>query len=130
MKDHSRVSFAARVAVVCAIAVAASHCGSSPSSPSGTPDVTITIGPLGLSPKEVRIKAQGRVRFVNNDTRPHQITSDPVTIHTDCPAINEVGLLGPGSSGQTGALSAVRTCGFHDHNDSDNPRWTGTIQVR
>ena len=58
------------------------------------------------------------------------MTSDPHPDHTQCPPINQAGLLLPGQSRETDPLVTVRLCGYHDHNDSDNPRWTGTIQVR
>jgi hypothetical protein len=63
----------------------------------------------------VRIKSWNHVTIVNNDSRPHQIVSDPVNVHTDCPAINEVGYLPPGSSRDTRTMNITRTCGFHDH---------------
>jgi hypothetical protein len=34
-----------------------------------------------------------RVTFVNNDTRVHEMDSDPHPDHTDCPEINQVDLL-------------------------------------
>jgi hypothetical protein len=42
------------------------------------------------------------VLFVNNDVRPQAMSSDPITVHTDCPAINDVGTLAPGQSRSTG----------------------------
>jgi hypothetical protein len=77
----------------------------------------------------VRVPFNARVLFVNNDSRPHAISSDPVDIHSDCPPLNDVGNLAPGLSRATGRLSNVRTCGFHDHNDETNPAWTGRIIV-
>jgi hypothetical protein len=41
--------------------------------------------------------------------------SDPHPLHADCPAINEVSLLAPGQSRQTGAFTIARACGYHDH---------------
>ena len=86
-------------------------CGgnSSPRSPSGismgggVPTVTITAA--GGSPKEVSVPLNGVVMFVNNDSVNRQINSNPFPSHTDCPPINEVGLLTPGQSGQTGPLT-------------------------
>jgi plastocyanin len=101
-------------------------CGSStPSSPSA--GVTITITSSGVSPAEVRIAAGGRVTFFNNDSRPHAISSDPIQIHNECPAINEVGFLNPGQRGSTGAMNAKRSCGFHDHTNENDPIFTGRI---
>ena len=118
------------------IALAAS-CGGgdSPSSPTPTPTATptptptptpggstatITITASGVSPKSVTISAGGRVTFVNDDNRVHDMSSNPHPEHTDCPAINQAGFLNPGQRKDTGNLTTVRTCGFHDHNrDSD-----------
>lgn len=103
--------------------------GGSPSSPSGAA-ATITITANGVTPTEVRIAAGGRVQFVNSDSRPHAVSSDPLQVHTDCPAINDVGTLSPGQSRSTGVLSAVRTCGFHDHTNEFDDRWKGRIVVQ
>jgi plastocyanin len=103
-------------------------CGSSPSSPSSG-DVTITIGANGLTPSEVQIKVGGKVTFVNNDARPHAMSSDPIQTHTDCPTINDVGFLNPGQSRATGALNTARTCGFHDHTNETDPTWKGRIII-
>src|SRR5438045_408393 len=80
-----------------------SFCGSNPTAP-GEPAATVTIGATGVAPKEVQIKAWGRVRFTNSDARPHTIVSDPVDLHTQCPPVNNVGLLQPGESRDTGTL--------------------------
>jgi plastocyanin len=106
--------------------------GGSPSSPSPGATTTITITSTGVSAAQITIAPGTRVAFVNSDTRAHNMTSDPHPEHTDCPEINTVGLLQPGQSRETGNLNAVRTCGFHDH---DNPppggaRWTGRITIR
>ena len=123
-----RRSLAWRVAVVgCALLVA--RCGgSSPSAPSA--DVTITISSSGVSPAEVRVPVGGKVAFVNSDVRPHAMSSDPLQVHTDCPAINDVGFLNPGQSRNTGALTAARVCGFHDHTNENDPTWKGRIIVQ
>jgi plastocyanin len=93
---------------------------------------TVTITSTGASPETLMIAPGTRVLFVNNDTRAHNMTSDPHPEHDACPEINVVGLLSPGQSRETGNLNAVRTCGFHDH---DNPppagsRWTGSLVIR
>jgi plastocyanin len=116
-----------RLAGLCAVLFLA-HCGGSPSAPSA--DVTITISSSGLSPADVRIPVGGRVAFVNSDARPHAMSSDPVQIHTDCPAINDVGFLNPGQSRNTGALTVARVCGFHDHTNENDPTWKGRIVVQ
>jgi plastocyanin len=82
--------------IVCASAA----CGSAPPAPSE--DAVITIGPSGVSPTEVRIKAWGRVKFVNSDTEPHTMVSDRIDTHNQCPPVNQIGLLAPGERRITG----------------------------
>jgi plastocyanin len=106
--------------------------GGSPSSPStGTTGTTVTISSSGVSPTQVNISQGTRVLFVNNDTKPHNMASDPHPEHTDCPPINDVGLLQPGQSRETGNMNTIRTCGFHDHDDPPpgGNKWTGKITI-
>ena len=74
--------------------------------------------------------AGARVLFVNQHTVTHDMTSDPHPDHTDCPDLNQVGRLGPGQSRQTGNLTVVRTCGFHDHDRPSDTGLRGRIVVR
>jgi len=129
--------------IAAALAVVAMGCGgsggsSSPTSPSGSGGTTsngpiaatITITAAGVSPKTVTIASGSRVNFVNNDSRAHDMASDPHPVHTDCPAINLVGTLGAGQSRATGDLTIVRSCGFHDHEDPSNSSLQGTIVIQ
>jgi hypothetical protein len=109
-------------------ACVAPACGSGPSAPSPN-DQTVVIGPGGIAVKETRIKAWSRVTFVNNDTRPHTMVSDPVDVHTQCPPVNQVGLLNPGESRSTGTLNLTGTCGFHDHGNKTDATLMGRIVV-
>lgn len=106
--------------------------GGTPSGPSGgTTGATVTITSSGVSPAQLTASQGTRVLFVNNDAKPHNMTSDPHPEHTDCPEINSVGLLQPGQSRETGNLNALRTCGFHDHDDPPpgGTKWTGKITI-
>ena len=95
----------------------------------GTVGATITITASGASPQNVTVTVGSRVTFVNNDTRPHEMNSDPHPEHTDCPAVN-VGFLSAGQSGTTQNLNTARTCGFHDHNQPDVASLKGTIRIQ
>ena len=108
------------------LALLTSACGS-PSAPSAA--ATIVIGPAGISPKDVHIKAWNFVTFVNNDTRTHTMLSDPVDLHTQCPAVNRIGVLQPGESRDTSTLNLAGTCGFHDHGNPADPAFQGRIIV-
>ena len=106
--------------------------GQGPGSPSPSDNPNqMTISAAGvISPSELVVSPGSRVLFINNHSRPHNVTSDQHPDHLECPAINQVGLLMPGQNRETGNLVAVRTCGFHDHEDPDNPRLRGRIVVR
>jgi len=108
-------------------------CGGS-SAPAPTPipqnPNTITISATGVAPKQLTVSPGSRVLFVNNDTRPHNMTSDPHPDHSDCPEINAAGFLSAGQSRETGNLVAVRTCGFHDHDNSTNTALQGRIVIQ
>jgi len=116
-----------RAVLSCALVAAA--CGGSPSGPSPG-NATITISSTGPAPIEVRVPVGGRVTFINTDARPHAMSSDPIQVHSDCPAINDVGFLNPGQSGTTGILSVARTCGFHDHTNELDATFRGRIVVQ
>jgi plastocyanin len=95
----------------------------------GTVAATITITAAGVSPSSVTVAPGSRVTFVNNDSRPHDMASDPHPEHTQCPEIT-VGFLAAGQSGTTQNLNTVRTCGFHDHNQPFVTSLQGTIRIQ
>jgi plastocyanin len=127
--------------VVLAVAVStALGCGGgsstgTPTSP-GAPNMppvattTITITAAGVNPQVVTVPAGSRVTFINNNSRSHEMHSDPHPDHGDCPPINEVGFIAAGQTRLTGPLTAVRTCGYHDHNLPDDGSLRGQIIVQ
>ena len=118
-----------------AAAISAVACGSSSSSSTAptlstaVTTTTITITAAGVSPNNIEVTQGSRVLFVNSDTKSHNMVSDPHPEHTDCPPINSVGLLAPGKSVETGNLTVVRTCGYHDHDDT-SAKWQGRITIK
>jgi hypothetical protein len=102
-------------------------CGSSPNAPTAAATITITVN--GVTPKEARIKAWNYVTFVNQDSRPHVMVSDPVDLHSQCPPLNRIGLLQPGESRDSGTLNLGGVCGFHDHNNTSDTTLQGRILV-
>ena len=131
---------------VAATLAAAAACGGGSSSPTSPSDpgtgggsggggtvsdtATITITSAGVvNPSTVTIRQGGRVTFVNNDSRAHDMASDPHPSHEDCPAIDQAGFLSPGQSRTTGNLNVVRNCGFHDHNLPGNAGLQGRITI-
>ena len=109
--------------------------GGSPLIPSGggqgPSGATITIGANGaVSPSSVTISTGQSVTFVNNDTRQHEMASDPHPAHTACPSINAVGTLAVGATRLTNSFPSTGTCSFHDHINPDTGGLKGSITVR
>ena len=92
---------------------------------------TITIGADGrVSPASITIAVGSRVTFVNNHNQNHDMASDPHPSHEDCPPMDQVGFMTPGQSRTSGNFTAVRRCGFHDHNEPSNSALVGSITVQ
>jgi plastocyanin len=131
-----------RVLSAFSLAALLTGCGGSSTSPSGgvtvivkdggtgTSVATLTITAAGISPKSVTLSVGQAVTIVNNDTRSHEIASDPHPQHGSCPSIEAVGTLAPGQSRATHAFGNAGTCGFHDHLDDSNQNLRGTIVVQ
>jgi plastocyanin len=96
----------------------------------GAAAATITITSSGVSPRDVTVPVGSRVAFVNNDTRNHEMNSNPHPSHGDCPAIDEVAFIQPGQTKLTGNLTTARVCGYHDHNQDSNTSLQGTIRIQ
>jgi hypothetical protein len=126
---------AAAVAVAIACGGSDSDGGGTPMTPTnpGTPPVattTITITASGVSPQRITVPLGSRVTFVNNDSRQHEMNSDPHPTHGECPAIDDVGFIAPGQTKLTGNLTVARSCGFHDHNQPAVASLQGEIIVQ
>jgi plastocyanin len=132
-----------KLATALVIAMTGAACGGGSSTPStpttptppvtGTPteSATITIGSNGsISPASVAITRGGRVTIVNNDSRAHDMSSDPHPEHTQCPEINQIGFLTSGQQRTSGNFNTARTCTFHDHNQPDTAGLKGTIVIQ
>jgi plastocyanin len=115
---------------ILAAACSGSGDGGSPSPVAPAGSLTITITSAGASPKTLTVTAGSQILFINNDAVAHEMHSDPHPEHTDCPELNQVGHLTPGQSRQTGNLTTIRTCGFHDHAEPFNTSLQGSILIR
>lgn len=122
----------AAVAVIGVLAGCGGSGGSSPTTPpptGGGSTTVITISNNAASPRQVTVDLGTRIRWVNNDSRTHEMSSDPHPEHDQCPELNG-GALAPGQSRETSNLVTARTCGFHDHLLPNITALTGTITVR
>jgi len=129
----SRARVLAGVLAVVGMAGGATGCksgGTTSPTPPPNPATTITITSSGVSPRGLTVSRGSQVTFVNNDSRSHQMNSDPHPTHGDCPELDQVGFLSPGQSRTSGNLNNPRTCGYHDHNDNTNASLQGTITIQ
>jgi plastocyanin len=122
--------------------VGLSACGGSATSPSsvtatvrdggaGPSGATVTITSAGLSASTVTVAAGQGVTFVNNDSRSHEMASDPHPTHGSCPSIEAgLGTIGAGQTKVTHAFANAGTCHYHDHLDDSNGAFKGTIIVQ
>jgi hypothetical protein len=94
-----------------------------------TEGATIVLSGTGVAPRQVRVYQDSRVTFVNNDLVNHEIRSDPLHLHTDCPELNAVGYLVPGQSRASDPLRVARACGFHDHTREGDLAFHGTVFI-
>ena len=135
-RRFAALSFRAPAALV---VVALAGCGGSgggpaaPGAPAPAPPAaatyTVTLSATGAAPRELRVPMGSRVTFVNQDTRSHQMMSDPHPLHTDCPEINAVGTIDRGETKMTGVFSIQKSCGFHDNNRDGDATLRGLILV-
>ncbi len=91
--------------------------------------VTITVTAGGVSASAATLAAGGTITWVNNDTRAHDMSSDPHPQHTDCPGLG-AGDLNPGQQRSTGPITVSRTCGFHDHLNPGTQALQGSIRIQ
>jgi plastocyanin len=124
---------------VAALAALMTGCGGSGNSTAPDPGIsctnlpdtrTILIVNNAACPQNITVSAGTRVTFINNDTRAHEMFSDPHPEHTACQELNQVGHLEPGQSRETGNLNTARRCGFHDHINDANRALQGTITIQ
>lgn len=127
---------AAALAMACGGSGSGTSSTTSTTSPTGTctasaTSTTIVIQAGGaVCPSAITVSRGTQVTFVNQDSRGHDMFSDPHPDHTDCPEINQVGHLEPGQGRQTGNLVVAKKCSFHDHELFDNKSLQGTITIQ
>jgi len=97
----------------------------------GANGATITITSGGANPRNVTVSVGQTVTFVNNDSRSHEMASDPHPQHGSCPSMEAwLVSLTAGQTKVTHAFANAGTCRFHDHLDDSNAALQGTIIVQ
>jgi plastocyanin len=97
----------------------------------GPNGATVTMTSSGVSPASVTVAVGQTVTFVNNDTRSHEIASNPHPQHGSCPSMEAgLGVIAAGQTKITHNFANAGTCGYHDHQDDTNTRFQGSIVVQ
>ena len=77
---------ASRLTTLLLFALSAAACdGDSPTAPTGPSTNVVTISATGASPLTIQIRVGERVRFVNNDSVVHDMSSDLHPSHPPVP---------------------------------------------
>lgn len=85
----------------------------------------VKISSAGFLPKDITIKAEEEVTWVNEDSSDHQVNSAVHPTHQLHPPLNSVGLL---KSGEKKSLSFPDT-GVYKYHDHLNPTLFGSVTV-
>jgi hypothetical protein len=125
----------AAIAVTVALAIGCGSSSSNSTSPSGscTPSsspATFVLMNNAVCPTTMTVPRGTQITIMNQDSRTHEMDSDPHPEHTDCPEINQIDFLNPGQARQSGNLNIARTCGFHDHGNPDNAAIRGSVIIQ
>ena len=86
-------------------------------------DPIVKITAAGLQPQVLHI-ASVSITFINNDSRPHDIRSDPHPAHSECALMN-LGVIPAGATMQTASLTVGQGCSFHDDMNLGNQAFQG-----
>ena len=71
------------------------------------------------------------VTVINNDTRPHEMASNPHPQHGTCPGLEAgLGSIAAGQTKVTHNFANAGSCGYHDHINDSNAALRGTIVVQ
>lgn len=88
-------------------------------------EVEINITKDGFVPSAIIISKGTKVTWVNTDTGPHRIASNPYPDHTELPSLDSKEALGPETT-YTYTFNETGTFGYHDHYQ---PTTNGTVVV-
>lgn len=78
------------------------------------PEVTVEITKDGFMPQTIKVKKSGVVNFINQDSKPHLIASDPHPSHTLYPFLNTDETLNKNGSVSI-TFEKTGTFTYHDH---------------
>ena len=123
-------ALALAAAISCGGDDASNSTGPSGSCTPSTNPATLVIQNNAVCPQAITIARGGQLTIINQDSRSHDMTSDPHPSHTDCPELNQIGFLNSNQQRQSGNLNTARACGMHDHSDPDRASLKATVTIQ
>jgi hypothetical protein len=102
------------------LAAGAAACDDSDGTTASMP--TATMDGQGMFPSEMSVPSTGVIRFVNGDSRAHEVYS------ADCSELSS-GVLQPGEEWSTQVSAGPRTCHVQDLLAPDTQTYWGTIEI-
>lgn len=89
--------------------------------------MTVVLSASAMTPASPTITNGTTIIFQNNDSRTHQIASDPHPAHTDLAGFD---LVIPAGSSKTFTFNKPGNWGYHDHLNPTAAAFQGTITVQ
>lgn len=90
-------------------------------------DITVDITASALQPETVKIKKGASVTWINKDTAPHHIASDPYPEATGYPSLNSGEALSAGDS-YTHTFEETGTFSYHDRLNPTSLKGTVVVE--
>ena len=97
--------------------------------PSGAANTLVVMNNT-ICPQTLTVARGSQLTIINQDSRTHDMTSDPHPEHTQCPELNSIGFLNTGQQRSSGNLNTARQCGMHDHGDPSRSSLKATITIQ
>lgn len=91
------------------------------------PSATVEISSNGFEPQTIKVKRGQTVMWLNSDSRPHQIASDPYPTNETLPSLNSEEPLAEGES-YTATLDETGTFTYHDELNPVGPKATIIVE--
>ena len=108
--------------------------GQMPTGPTEIQRFTVTITAGGVSPAIVNVPVCKGVcdvflQFVNSDSVPHDVRSDPHPAHTECTAYEAVGVIAPGQTKEAlvSGCGLPERSGYHDETRPADQAFWGRV---
>lgn len=124
---RSKLLWAGLVAIIVILLIGwlAGRKDDSPKQPVATGKAVVQITAGGFVPATLKVPYGTEVEWINADSEPRRVASNPHPDHSDVPGLNSKDSIQPGGSYKF-IVTQPGTVGYHDHT---RPTVNGTLQV-